>query len=221
MLVCATLAAASVFAAPQVARLEVGGVALEASQTLRTRANAGLSKTMFATSNQINSSTIIIDVVAASVNLWSGVWSPSPVRPPAAACTRLAHLLTRLPDRARARPHLKIKLDPPMSGSIPSIKSGACYHSGCHGFTAAGSATLGASHTASAGAAVTNGSFILEPAQGSGMTGYIGVAFAQVGQEFIVEVSKPGGSLLNAEVWGVEVGDTMVYTLVLKAHEEA
>ena len=109
-----------------------------------------------------------------------------------------------------------------MSGAIPSIKSGACYHSACHGFTAAGSVALDASKTiSSAGASVTNGSFVLEPAKGSGMSGYIGVAFAQVGQEFIVEVSKPGGTLLDAEVWGVEVGDTMVYTLVLKALGDA
>jgi hypothetical protein len=82
--------------------------------------------------------------------------------------------------------------------------------SGCHGFTA----------QLAPGGSRTNGSFILEPATGSGMNGYVGIAFAQVGQEFIVErsapVEPPKDNPLLSDMWGVEVGDTMVYTLVFK-----
>lgn len=148
-------------------------------------AGAGLSKTMFATSNQINSTTLDVVVVTDSVNLWSGSWNPSP-------------------------------LAPPMSGKIPSIASGACYRSGCHGFTA----ELDSSDPAPR----VNGSFVLEAAEGSGMTGYVAIAFAQVGQEFIVERSEGGNAgvgSLDSDMWGVEVGDTMVYTLVLRAKAAA
>ena len=52
------------------------------------------------------------------------------------------------------------------------------------------------------------------------MDGYVGIAFAQVGQEFIVErsapVEPPKDNPLLSDMWGVEVGDTMVYTLVFK-----
>ena len=171
----------------KVATIEVDGVVFETIQTISThRSNSGqqLTKTMFATSNQINSSTIDVTVVPSYVHLYSGAWSPSP-------------------------------LDPPMSGTIPSIASGACYHSACHGFAAAASPIKPPTSNT-----VTNGSFLLEPSKGSGMMGYIGVAFAQVGQGFIIEISKPvypgnRSQQLGAEAWGVEVGDTMVYTLVL------
>jgi hypothetical protein len=73
-----------------------------------------------------------------------------------------------------------------------------------------------------------NGSFILEPAAGNGMNqsmnGYVGIAWVQNGQDFIVERSEPKMSpqkrpSLDGDMWGVEIGDTMVFTLVLKGKE--
>ena len=86
--------------------------------------------------------------------------------------------------------------------------------SGCHGFTA----------QLAPGGSRTNGSFILEPATGSGMNGYVGIAWVQNGQDFIVERSEPKMSpqkrpSLDGDMWGVEIGDTMVFTLVLKGKE--
>jgi hypothetical protein len=144
---------------------------------LRPRSGAALSKTMFMTSNQINSTTVVVEV--SDVNLWSGAWSPSP-------------------------------LAPPMNGIIPSIASGACYRSGCHGFLAALDPLIPGDRV--------NGTFILKPAVDAGFGGYVGIAFAQVGQEFIIERSAPGSmpvGSLDADAWGVEVGDTMVYAVVL------
>jgi hypothetical protein len=119
------------------------GHPLQVVQTLRHRVRAGMSKTMFATSNQINSTTVTVEVLPADLHLWEGAWAPSP-------------------------------LDPPMDGLIRSIASGACYRSGCHGFTAKLTAPLPAGRV--------NGSFILETASGSGVPGYVGIAFAQVGR---------------------------------------
>ena len=68
---------------PAVAQLRgVGATPLHVVQTLRLRSSVGISKTMFATSNQINSSTLSIEVLPKSVNLWEGAWAPGPLDPP-------------------------------------------------------------------------------------------------------------------------------------------
>ena len=68
---------------PAVAQLgSAGTTPLRVVQTLRHSVTAGLSKTMFATSNQINSSTITVEVLPTSVNLWEGTWAPGPMDPP-------------------------------------------------------------------------------------------------------------------------------------------
>ena len=98
-----------------------------------------------------------------------------------------------------------------MNAKIPSIASGACYRSGCHGFTAELDPLVPPGNR-------VNGSFILKPAADAGFGGYVGIAFAQVGEEFILERSAPGNmpvGSLSSHAWGVEVGDTMVYAVVL------
>ena len=68
---------------PAVAQLgRAGTTTLRVVQTLRHSVTAGLSKTMFATSNQINSSTTTVEVLPTSVHLWEGVWTPGPMDPP-------------------------------------------------------------------------------------------------------------------------------------------
>jgi hypothetical protein len=67
-------------AAAQLGR--AGTTPLHVVQTLRLRSRPGISKTMFATSNQINSSTLAVEVLPTSVHLWEGAWSPGPLDPP-------------------------------------------------------------------------------------------------------------------------------------------
>ena len=65
---------------PRLPVLDHHGLVFENAQTLTITTSTRLTKTMFVSSNQVNSGTVDVVVAPDSVHQWAGAWNPSPVR---------------------------------------------------------------------------------------------------------------------------------------------